>query len=181
MFKPKYDKIKNIKGVFMKKKNIILIVLFIMGILLDQFSKGLIANNMHLYESIEVIPGFFSITYTQNTGAAWSMMEGQMLFFYVITVVAVVVLVAFYKSLEDTQFLSKIGIVLMLSGTTGNFIDRIVFQYVRDFLDFIIFGYDFPIFNVADCCLCIGVALILLEEFMDYYKVGVKWKQKDIQ
>lgn len=165
----------------MKKKNIILIVLFVIGIVLDQWTKGLIANHMHLFESIEIIPGFFSITYTQNTGAAWSMLEGQMLFFYIITIVATILLILYFKTLEESQFISKVGIVLMLSGTAGNFIDRILFQYVRDFLDFIIFGYDFPIFNVADCCLCIGVALILLEEFMDYYKVGAKWKQKDIQ
>lgn len=165
----------------MKKRNVFLIVIFIIGIVLDQWTKGLVANNMNLFESIEIIPGFFSITYAQNTGAAWSMMEGQMFFFYVITVVACVLLVFYLKNLKEEQFLSKLGVIMMLSGTIGNFMDRVMFQYVRDFLDFIIFGYDFPIFNVADSFLCVGVAIILLEEFMDYYKVGAKWKQKDIQ
>jgi len=165
----------------MKKRNVFLIVIFIIGIVLDQWTKGLVANNMNLFESIEIIPGFFSITYAQNTGAAWSMMEGQMLFFYVITIVAFVLLVFYLKNLKEGQFLSKLGVIMMLSGTIGNFMDRVMFQYVRDFLDFIIFGYDFPIFNVADSFLCVGVAIILLEEFMDYYKVGAKWKQKDIQ
>ena len=165
----------------MKKRNVFLIVIFIIGIVLDQWTKGLVANNMNLFESIEIIPGFFSITYAQNTGAAWSMMEGQMLFFYVITIVAFVLLVFYLKNLKEEQFLSKLGVIMMLSGTIGNFMDRVMFQYVRDFLDFIIFGYDFPIFNVADSFLCVGVAIILLEEFMDYYKVGAKWKQKDIQ
>lgn len=165
----------------MKKRNVFLIVIFIIGIVLDQWTKGLVANNMNLFESIEIIPGFFSITYAQNTGAAWSMMEGQMLFFYVITIVACVLLVFYLKNLKEEQFLSKLGVIMMLSGTIGNFMDRVMFQYVRDFLDFIIFGYDFPIFNVADSFLCVGVAIILLEEFMDYYKVGAKWKQKDIQ
>lgn len=165
----------------MKKRNVFLIVIFIIGIVLDQWTKGLVANNMNLFESIEIIPGFFSITYAQNTGAAWSMMEGQMLFFYVITIVAFVLLVFYLKNLKEEQFLSKLGVIMMLSGTIGNFMDRVMFQYVRDFLDFIIFGYDFPIFNVADSFLCVGVAVILLEEFMDYYKVGAKWKQKDIQ
>ena len=165
----------------MKKRNVFLIVIFIIGIVLDQWTKGLVANNMNLFESIEIIPGFFSITYAQNTGAAWSMMEGQMLFFYVITIVAFILLVFYLKNLKEEQFLSKLGVIMMLSGTIGNFMDRVMFQYVRDFLDFIIFGYDFPIFNVADSFLCVGVAIILLEEFMDYYKVGAKWKQKDIQ
>lgn len=165
----------------MKKRNVILIGIFVVGIMLDQISKFIVASNMHLYESITIIPNFFSITYAQNTGAAWSMLEGKMLFFYIITIVASVLLLIYFRSLEEYQKLSMLGVVLMLSGTMGNFIDRVVFQYVRDFLDFIIFGYDFPIFNIADCCLCIGVALLLLDEFMDYYKVGAKWKQKNIQ
>ena len=165
----------------MKKRNIVLISIFILGIVIDQISKFAVANALDLYESITIIPNFFAITYAQNTGAAWSMMEGQMLFFYIITIVASVLLVLYFKSLEEHQKLSMLGVTLMLSGTMGNFVDRIVFQYVRDFLDFIIFGYDFPIFNIADSLLCVGVALILLDEFMDYYKVGAKWKQKDIQ
>lgn len=165
----------------MKKKNIILLSIFIGAILLDQVTKFLIAGNMELYDKIPVIPGFFSITYTHNTGAAWSMLEGKMIFFYVITLVAMVLLIWFFKTLKENQYLSKIGIVLMVVGTLGNFIDRLAFQYVRDFLDFIIFGYDFPIFNIADTCLCIGIVFIIIEEFIDYYKVGKKWKQKNIQ
>lgn len=165
----------------MKKRNIFLTVVFIVGIVLDQISKWFVASNMQLHDSIELIPNFFSITYAHNTGAAWSILEGKMLFFYCITIVASILLILYFRSLDENQFLSKIGIIMMLSGTMGNFIDRIFLQYVRDFLDFIIFGYDFPIFNVADSFLCVGVALLILEEFMDYYKVGAKWKQKNIQ
>ena len=139
-----------------------LITLF--GILvLDQITKMIVQTSMNLKESIEVIKGFFSITYVQNTGAAWSIMEGQMWFFYIITVVALVVMIYIFKDTKETQWWLRLAVVLLIAGTLGNFIDRVVFQYVRDFLDFIIIGYDFPVFNVADIALCVGVGMVALD------------------
>lgn len=148
--------------------------LFIGVLLLDQLSKWGIASQLALHEEISVIPGFFTITYVQNTGSAWSMLEGQMLFFYIVSVLALICMLYFYRSSAKDDVLTRYGLVLMMAGTAGNFIDRILFQHVRDFLAFRIFGYDFPVFNIADTALCIGVLLILLvvcwESFGGFHK-----------
>ena len=128
----------------------------------DQISKWIVSQTLLLGERNEIIPHFFSLTYLHNTGAAWSMFEGQMGFFMIVSIVALLLMIGFYKGTEKDDILTKYGLVLMMSGTIGNLIDRVCFHYVRDFLDFIILGYDFPVFNIADMALCIGVGLIML-------------------
>ncbi len=147
------------------KKIEMLILLLIIG--LDQLTKSWIESILQLHESIELIPGFFSLTYARNTGAAWSMLAGQMTFFIVLTSVVLCGLIWLMVKTPKESTWTRISFSLIMGGAIGNFIDRISFGYVRDFLDFIIFGYDFPIFNVADMALCIGVALLALVMLMD--------------
>ncbi len=160
----------------MKSKNKILILLFSFGLIVDQLTKYYISNYMELYESIPIIPDFFNITYVQNTGAAFSILEGRMMFFYIVSIIGLVVLSFFYKTLHEYQFIAKIGVVLMFVGTIGNFIDRLVFQYVIDFLDFIIFGFDFAVFNVADSCLVLGIIIVFVDELLTEF--GVTYGKK---
>lgn len=156
------------------KQNLVLIVIMVGATLTDQLSKIWITSNLQLGESIEIIPSFFKITYAQNTGAAWSILEGQMTFFYVITLVALILLGWYFYRLKDCQIIQKIGVALMVSGTLGNFIDRLLFQYVRDSLDFHILGYNFPIFNVADVLLICGVLFIIIDEVLKSFGVSYK-------
>ena len=150
----------------MKAKHILMMAAVL---LLDQLSKWGVQTSMQIDESFDVIPGFFRITYLHNTGAACSMLEGKMVFFYLISIVFLIGMLYFYRTTDHRDRLTRIGVVLMMAGTLGNFIDRLIFQYVRDFLDFIIFGYDFPVFNVADISLCVGVGLIVLSMVLETY------------
>lgn len=142
----------------------ILLALFVLG--LDMGTKYLVQMN-EAYHHIPVIDGFFSITYAKNTGAAWSMMSGQQALLSLIAAVAVAGFLYMLLKTDKSQKLSRVGYVLIASGAMGNLIDRLMFNYVRDFLDFIIIGYDFPIFNVADMALCIGVGLLILDVLLD--------------
>lgn len=152
----------------MKRKHI---VLFAAVLLIDQVTKFAAAAFLSLHQRMTIIPGFFHLTYVENSGAAWSMLEGKMWFFYIISVIALVAMVMFYRNQDQDNAWIQMALVLMIAGTAGNFIDRLCFQYVRDFLDFIILGYDFPVFNIADSALCIGVFLIIADVFMENKRV----------
>jgi signal peptidase II len=134
-------------------------------IALDQLTKNLVVRHMDIGESIALIDGFLNLTSHRNTGAAWGMFQGQMMFFYVVTVAVVAMLIYIYKKEAKDNLLLQLALTFLLAGAVGNFIDRILFQEVVDFVDVLIFGYDFPIFNVADSALTVGVVLMLIEFF----------------
>lgn len=129
-------------------------------VLIDQVSKYLTQAYVDLGQQIEWIPGLLSVTHIHNTGAAWSILEGQMWFFYIVTVIVVVMIIYYMQQMKDEPLL-KTGLAFILGGALGNFIDRILHQYVIDMiqLDFI----DFPIFNLADTALTIGVILLFIQ------------------
>lgn len=126
----------------------------------DQWVKAWIVANFQLGETQSILPHFFSLTYLQNTGAAWSLFEGKLTFFTIITIIAVVVVVYLFVKNTKGHFLFLLGLSLILAGALGNFIDRIRLGYVVDMIqvDFV----SFPIFNIADMSLTIGVALLFI-------------------
>lgn len=148
----------------MRKREVALILAVVA---LDQITKYAIEARLSLGQSIELIKGFFSLTYARNTGAAWSILTGQMTFFYIISTIALIVMTYFLWKTDKKENLQRFALALLIAGTLGNFIDRLMFQYVRDFLDFIIIGYDFPIFNVADISLNVAIGLLILEAFLE--------------
>ncbi|EOZ5825199.1 signal peptidase II [Enterococcus faecalis] len=145
-----------------------LVVYFLISALLvglDQWSKYLTVQNISLGETKEFIPGFLSLTHLRNTGAAWSLLEGKMIFFYVITViVSVVIIYLLIKNYKKSIWYS-VGLSFVLAGAIGNFIDRVRLGYVVDMLqtDFM----NFPIFNVADSTLVVGVICIYIYLILD--------------
>lgn len=147
----------------MKTRDYLFIILLVV---IDQLSKLYVTAKMTLHQSIEVIRNFFYITYTRNSGAAWSLLQGQKLFFIITAAVAVVVIVI-YISRSRCGFWEKLGLLLIAGGAIGNVIDRIRLSEVIDFLDFYIFGYDFPIFNIADSCITVGGIIVALTILLD--------------
>lgn len=143
-------------------------ILVIIG--LDQWSKLWITNHLHLGEQIWQKNPLFSLTHVRNEGAAWNILEGQKWFFIVITIVIVIVGSFYlYKSYkEHSSYWLTIGISFVLGGALGNFIDRLHLGYVVDMiqLNFI----NFPIFNLADSALTIGVICLLIHAFLDEKK-----------
>ncbi len=135
-------------------------------VLLDQLSKIIVTkinSNSHL--DYTVIKGFFNITYAENTGAAFSILEGKRVYFIIITLVVIAALI-FYFFKEKPKGIEKICLILIISGAIGNLIDRIIHGYVTDFLNFNIFGYDFPIFNIADSYITVGAILLIIIELL---------------
>ena len=134
----------------------------------DQITKSMISSDPVRYADMEVIPGFFHITYVKNTGAAWSILSGQRVFLTLLSAVAVVGMCWYLHTHHRKNVaLTNYALVLMIAGALGNLIDRLMLGYVRDFLNFYIFGYDFPVFNVADICLSIGVVLLILGSYLE--------------
>lgn len=136
-------------------------------IIIDQISKWIIVKTMTIGDSYEIIPGFLNITSHRNDGAAWGILSGKMGFFYIITIVILVVLILFYIKEAQYNLFMQVAISLLFAGALGNFIDRVLNGEVVDFIDTYIFGYDFPIFNVADSSLTIGVIFIIIALLKD--------------
>lgn len=158
----------------MKQQYYIGLSLFITLIILigDQLTKFIIRTQMTLGESFAVVPKFLYITSHRNNGAAWGILSGKMTFFYIITIIVLIALIVFYIKEAKNNMLMQIAISLLFSGALGNFIDRISSGEVVDFIDTVIFGYDFPIFNIADASLTIGVVLLIIVLLKDQNQKG---------
>ena len=141
----------------MKKRNIMLVILLL---LIDQGSKGLMEAIL-TGKSITVIPNFFSLVFVTNTGAAWSIMQGNTLFLIILGIIAIFSLIFVMPTIKESMWKS-ISFTMLYAGIIGNLLDRAIFHYVKDFLKFTIFGYEYPVFNFADIFIVVGAILLIV-------------------
>jgi signal peptidase II len=135
---------------------------------LDQYTKYEVQQRIHLYQTIKVIDGFFNLTHLRNTGGAFGIFGGNKggigsLFFIALPLVAMGVILYLIHKLKEYERIFSLSLSLILSGAVGNLIDRVRYQEVVDFLDFHLFSYHWPAFNIADSAITIGIGLMVYE------------------
>lgn len=147
----------------------LMIIISVVFMLIDQLSKYIISSTLLLGESIKIIRSVFYIIYVQNTGAAWSILEGNRIFLVLISFVALFMIYKFFLKDKNFTRIKEIGYGILIGGIFGNLIDRIIHGYVIDFISIYIGSYIFPVFNIADIGIVIGafitIFILLKEEY----------------
>ena len=148
----------------LKKKYITLLLIGAGIILVDQVTKGLVMQKFLLHENLEVIPGFFNLTYIRNTGGAFGVLAGEASrlrtgLFLAISCVALGIIFFLYTKIPPGKTWLDSGLAMTFGGALGNLIDRLRFGEVVDFLDFHIGTLHWPAFNVADSAISMGVGI----------------------
>lgn len=131
------------------------------SLFLDQITKIIVGIFFSLNTRIVIIPNFFALHFIENYGAAWSIFNNRVEFLIVISLLAIFVMYRFMYNFKHNGR-NNIAFGLILGGIVGNLIDRVFLGYVRDFLSFKIFYYNYPIFNLADTFIVIGVFLLII-------------------
>ena len=157
----------------MKKRTWILWAAAIVALIaLDQGTKAFFSTNRAQFNEREILPGFFYLTYLENRGAAFSMLQNFRWGFVALTIVAIVVMCRFF--FLQKSFWARLPLALLIAGAAGNLVDRALQGFVVDFLHFYPFGYNFPVFNVADICVCVGAGLLAVWLLFLYREPEVK-------
>ncbi len=152
----------------MKRKYWVLIITCSWVFFVDQWTKYAVQQRLILYQKVEVIRGFFNLVHVRNTGGAFGIFGGERgglgsWLFVVASLIAIgCILVLFFRLREDEKTIS-LSLSLVLSGALGNLVDRLRYGEVVDFLDFYLFSYHWPAFNIADSAICLGIGLMALE------------------
>lgn len=141
---------------------IIMILIGLGLIAVDQFTKIWATNVLSNGNDIVILKNIFHLHYVRNEGAAFGMLGGKQVFLIIFTSVIIVGMLYYYHKLPQTTWgkVSRVSFMMIISGAIGNLIDRIWLNYVRDFLYFKLI--DFPVFNVADILVVVGVGILLV-------------------
>lgn len=135
-------------------------------VIIDQIAKFLINYNMKIYDSVQVIPGILNFTYIKNKGAAWGIFADKRWIFLVFSAIAILLMIYILLKYRNGSKFMIVALSLALGGGIGNMIDRLFFGEkifdgaVIDFIEAVFI--DFPIFNIADCCVCVGMGLLVV-------------------
>ena len=139
----------------------------ILVLALDQWTKAVVVRRFHLGESVPVWEHFFSLTYVRNDGAAWSILSGQGWLLLLVAALVTAVVIWKFRSLTEGYAERCFALILVLGGVVGNSIDRLWRGSVVDFFDFHWYDkYHYPVFNVADIAICVGVGLFVLSTLL---------------
>lgn len=176
----------------MKRKYWILVIITPAIFIIDQITKWLIVSHVEIGEKIPIIPGLFDIVHFRNTGAAFGLFSGmsedvRVPFFYVVAVIATVVLAFMYRAVSDREILLPVALSLVFGGIAGNVLDRLRLREVVDFLSFHVdnrvfmgkafgrtfaFPLEWPAFNVADMAITTAMVLIVISAIMRRKRVS---------
>ena len=151
MFNIKYTKIKT---------NIYSYAVIVL--MLDQIIKVIVSNHLTEFKEYSIIKNFFYLCYVHNKGAAFSILQNQKYLLILIALIALVLIDKYITSLEESPVLEQVSYSLIIGGIIGNLLDRIFYSSVIDYLLFKFGSYNFPIFNLADACIVIGVVLLIV-------------------
>ena len=146
----------------MKKRYGILLGVVVLLLAADQWLKYWTLQNLAGAPAIDLIPGIFRLTYVENRGAAFGILQGGTVLLAIVSVLAVALLLYFYKNIpaEKGVWTMRLSYILVIAGAIGNMIDRIFCGYVVDMLEF--YWFSFPVFNLEDCFIVVGGIAFLL-------------------
>ena len=144
----------------MKKKSLFILIVILILTIIDQIIKYLVVSNISIGSEKIIIDNFLKFIYIRNTGAAFGILSGNIIFLIFITVLLIFYIVNEMKKNINNN-LSLLSFSLILSGALGNLIDRVVRGYVVDYIPFTLFNREMSVFNLADTYITIGVILLI--------------------
>ena len=145
------------------KKYYKIIFITLLVLFLDIMSKVIVTSFIMENSSISLLGDFFKLTLVHNYGAAWSILNNKTIFLILISLLALILIIYMIKREKKLTILNNLYYGLIIGGILGNLSNRLFLGYVIDFLDFNIFGYDYPIFNLADSAIVISIILMIVE------------------
>jgi signal peptidase II len=164
----------------MKKKYLVLLVLSALIVSLDQLTKLFVHTQFRLGESMTIIPNLFNFTYVRNYGAAFGFMSEshpafREVFFLSMPPIALLIIILILRTVQDDDWKQIVSLSLIFGGAIGNYIDRLRFRYVIDFIDLHFRNiYSWPAFNIADSTIVLGVCILLLTVVLESKRAAAR-------